>query len=412
MSSSAQSTGGDLLQAYVHKTVALRKRDANLEFLTSQSLFSSNAIDVGTNLLIRAIGKYAKRKFATCLDLGCGYGPLGIYLATSGIAASVEMVDRDALAVEFAAVNADENGVTSASARASLGLDDVASDSYDLIVSNLPGKAGSDVLRHLLRAACRRLGDGGQFWGVIVEPLWLEVAETFSSLDLDTLGVEQGSRHVAFGFARTREETDEPRSHSIRDVYGRGSVDFTVDGRSYVVETSRGLPEFDGLSYSTQLLLEHLSTLRNRRWRNVVALNVGQGYVPLALRASGMAGSIRMVDRDLLALRTAELNLRTNRLSSDGDQLHHQVGWLPPEPASASVDLVVGALRGDEPRAAIELETEATFNQLPAGGVAVIAGESTPVTRMLKSIEDRKDVQLLDRSRYRGQSVMSLQKRG
>ena len=71
-------------------------------------------------------------------------------------------------------------------------------------------------------------------------------------------------------------------------------------------------------------------------------------------------------------------------------------------------DLIVGALRGDEPRRALEVGAEAIAEGLMAGGVAVIAGGSTPITRMLKVLQPRKDIRLVERNRYRGSSVVSL----
>ena len=190
----------ELIDSYVHKTAERHRRGSHLKFLTSQSLFSSNVIDAGTNLLLRVIEANAGQEFGRCLDLGCGYGALGISLVASGIAESVEMVDRDALAVDFASINAQDNGLANVAAHGSLGLDDVSSESYDLIVSNLPGKAGSEVLEHLLLQSAGRIGSGGQFWAVVVTPLWAEIEAFISELNVEMIHVEQRPRHTAFGF--------------------------------------------------------------------------------------------------------------------------------------------------------------------------------------------------------------------
>ncbi len=398
-----------LLNSYVHKTVQHRRKVANLDLLTSQSLFSSSAVDVGTNLLLRVIEAHASRDFDTCIDVGCGYGPLGLSLAASGQAKSVEMVDRDALAVDFANLNAEKNGLSAAKAHASLGLTDTFETRYDLIVSNLPGKAGSAVLRDLVRSGYNRLSASGEFWGVVVNPIWPEVESVVDELDSTIVHVERGSRHTAFGFRRNGTHDGNTDAESLSEVYGRDSVTFTVAEHDYRIETTRGVHEFDGLSYSTQLALEHLGSVPRRGHSQAAVFNVSQGYLPMALLASGAVSSVMLVDRDLLSLRTATENLRRNGFETSESRLHHQVAWLP---ESTEFALITGVLRGDEPREAVDIGVESVADGLEPGGTAVIAGGSTPITRMLKSLDRRKDLRLVNRSRYRGSSAVTLQKSG
>lgn len=401
----------ELINSHIHKTVVQSRKNSTLKLLTSQSLFSSNTIDIGTNLLLRVIAAHTDGKPGVCLDLGCGYGPLGLSLAASGLAKTVELVDRDALAVDFAALNATENGLTQVEAHKSLGLDDAAEASYDMIVSNLPGKAGSDVIRHFLSAASARLAADGEFWGVVVNPLWTEIEQLLQELGVTLIHVEQAPRHTAFGFRTESASSIEASGDPLADIYLRDKVEFAVGRHNFHVETSRGISEFDALSYTTRLLLEELYELRNEHRHATAVFNVSQGYVPIALRAAGITDSVHLVDRDLLALRTTERNLRLNGLAEPVNPLHHQVGWIPQvseEPAK--YDLIVGALRGDEPRRTLEVGTESLAAGLAVDGVAVISGGSTPITRMLKVIQARKDVRLLDRNRYRGSSVISISK--
>lgn len=403
----------ELLDSYVHKTVELRRKSAELKFLTSQSLFSSSTIDVGTNLLLRLIIARANRKFENCLDLGCGYGALGMSVAASGVAGTVEMVDRDALAVDFSNLNVAKNNLVNAMAHSSLGLDDASRDSYDLIVSNLPGKAGSAVLRHLLATAADRLEADGEFWGVVVNPLWAEIQAVLEEFGVTSIHVEQGPRHTAFGFRKVGLTVHEDISDKVGEIYFRNKVDFTVGRRNYDIETSRGVEEFDALNYSTRLLLEQLYEIRKNRRSEAVVFNVSQGYVPVAMRASGMTETVRMVDRDLLALRTSERNLRLNQLNDPENSLHHQVGWLPGDAGKGEkFELIVGALRGDEPKRTLEICFESVIDGLTDDGLAVISGGSTPITRVQKFLQARKDVRVLDRSRYRGSSVLTLARNG
>lgn len=70
-----------------------------LKFKTTYGMFSYKEIDQGTKLLINSIDVTSAK---TILDLGCGYGPIGICLAKENPSADVYLVDRDFIAVEYA----------------------------------------------------------------------------------------------------------------------------------------------------------------------------------------------------------------------------------------------------------------------------------------------------------------------
>ena len=67
---------------YYKKEVTLRIGGRGLVFRVSQTLFSSFGIDAGTELLLRTLHREGG-KFRKVLDLGCGYGPIGIALKGS-----------------------------------------------------------------------------------------------------------------------------------------------------------------------------------------------------------------------------------------------------------------------------------------------------------------------------------------
>ncbi|MCJ7606066.1 MAG: class I SAM-dependent methyltransferase, partial [Dehalococcoidales bacterium] len=146
---------------YYKKTLTFRAWKRELRFKVSQGLFSSFDIDKGTRLLLRTIVEAGYRDFTRVLDLGCGYGPIGLMLKSLYPAADVHMVDRDALAVDYSRQNAELNGLTDIETYASLGYDDITRRDFDLIVSNIPGKAGTTVITSLLQDAGRYLAPGG-----------------------------------------------------------------------------------------------------------------------------------------------------------------------------------------------------------------------------------------------------------
>jgi 16S rRNA (guanine1207-N2)-methyltransferase len=401
----------DLIESYVHKIVDRRRPGVDLKFATSQNLFSSNTIDPGTNLLLRMVAAHAGRSFQRALDLGCGYGVIGSSLGASGIANSADMVDRDALAVAFARKNIDLNGQPNVRAFASLGYDDVPPGPvYDLVISNLPGKAGESVLRYLLLGARDHLMPDGQVWVVGVTPLCDLIETTVRDSGASIIHVEHGSRHGVFGFQPGVQSQESPESglpdspDSIEaGVYARGSVKFEVGNRRYVLKTNRGVPEFEEVSYPTRLLLEQLYVVRKRRFSSVAVFNVTHGYVPLSILAARMASQVELSDRDLLALRSAARNLTANGFNCPATALHHDFECLPQ--GAAQFDLIAGTLRGDEPDAALEAGVEEIAMRLVPDGVAMIAGGSTPITRMLKVLDGIHGIIVTDRKRYRGSSV-------
>jgi 16S rRNA (guanine1207-N2)-methyltransferase len=189
---------------YFHKTVTLRAGGANLRFRTSQELFSSHDVDTGTRFLLRGIiaaGHQPKQ----ILDLGCGYGPLGLALRQAFPDSTAHLVDRDALAVAYARQNARLNGTDDADIYGSLGYDDVKRNDFDLIVSNIPGKAGETVIACLLSEAGYYLSPGGIAAIVVVaalEPLAAKVLEDTSRYEIVFRDKRAG--HAIFHY-RTRD---------------------------------------------------------------------------------------------------------------------------------------------------------------------------------------------------------------
>lgn len=160
----------DTLNTYLKKTVRLSMAGEHLEFAVSQTLFSSHQVDIGSLHLLKTLQAHRLKDGARILDLGCGYGPLGLTLARLNRGAQVHLVDRDALAVEFTQHNAVRLGLADVQVYGSLGYDDVRGREFDLIVSNIPGKAGASVIQAMLLGARAYLTDDGMASVVVVLP--------------------------------------------------------------------------------------------------------------------------------------------------------------------------------------------------------------------------------------------------
>jgi len=118
----------------------LRGRD--FTFHTTWGLFSPEKIDEGTSMLIESV-ELGEAKML--LDLGCGYGAIGIVLANEKPDLKVDMIDKDFVAVEYANKNAKLNGVQNTKAYLSNGFDQIPKEQkFDLIISNLPAKISKE----------------------------------------------------------------------------------------------------------------------------------------------------------------------------------------------------------------------------------------------------------------------------
>ncbi len=99
------------------------------------------------------------------LDLGCGYGPIGI--VASRLVHYVVMTDVNRRAVSIAKKNLKINGVRNAEVRWGNLYEPVAGEKFDSIITNPPVHAGKEVLREIVINAPRHLNDGGYLQLVI-----------------------------------------------------------------------------------------------------------------------------------------------------------------------------------------------------------------------------------------------------
>jgi 16S rRNA G1207 methylase RsmC len=178
-----------------------RLRDVEFEFHTTWGLFSPRRVDEGSRLLARHVEIHEDDD---CLDLGCGYGPIGLVMARFAPAGTTFLVDKDFVAIEYAEQNARRNGLTNCRVMLSNGFDQIpGTQRFDLIAANLPAKVGRELLSILLTDASRRLRVGGRLYVVTISGLrrFIERAmrEVFGSYEK----VKQGKSYTV---ARARVE--------------------------------------------------------------------------------------------------------------------------------------------------------------------------------------------------------------
>ena len=138
-------------------------------FHTTWGLFSPRAIDEGTLLLLDHLEVHNDD---VALDMGCGYGPLGLSIAQRARQGQVHMVDKDFLAVEYTRANAQRNALTNVQAYLSNGFSHVPTDlALSLVVSNLPAKVGNEFFQIMFHDARARMQPGARIVVVTINGL-------------------------------------------------------------------------------------------------------------------------------------------------------------------------------------------------------------------------------------------------
>lgn len=132
-------------------------------FLTDRGVFGHKGVDAGTRLLIDTMVVHPADDV---LDLGCGYGPVGIVAATLALQGRVVMIDVNERAVALAVENARRARLANVEVVAGDGLGQLAGQKFDVIATNPPIRAGREALRRLFRDAGDHLRDQGRFYFV------------------------------------------------------------------------------------------------------------------------------------------------------------------------------------------------------------------------------------------------------
>lgn len=159
--------------------------DTTLTFATDATVFSPRGLDHGTQALLDVASLPAT---GDLLDLGCGFGFVGLYLAKTRPEAQVTMVDIDPTAVALSQQNAQTNGLTPR-LLVSDGFAALTDRRYDVVLSNPPYHTDFSVAKGFIEGAYRQLRVGGELWLVTKRRTWYE----------------NKIRHV-FGFVRVTEQ--------------------------------------------------------------------------------------------------------------------------------------------------------------------------------------------------------------
>lgn len=142
------------------KKIEARLKGQQMTFTTDAGVFSRDRVDFGSKVMIEAIDE---RAFSTgeVLDVGCGYGPVGLSLAKANPSLHIDMIDVNERALELAKKNAELNGVSNVSIFLSSIYDQVEKQTYGAVISNPPIRAGKQTVHKIITDAKEHLADNG-----------------------------------------------------------------------------------------------------------------------------------------------------------------------------------------------------------------------------------------------------------
>lgn len=175
------------------KTITATIKGIQIKLTTATGIFSKQKIDLGTKILIENLQIKDNTKI---LDLGCGYGIVGIALAKLHPSTTILMTDINERATKIAKENSTQNNIT-ADIRTGDGYETVANETFDYILLNPPQTAGRELCFKLIEQAPLHLNKEGVFYivarhnkgGKVLEHKMKDVFE-----NVETVARESGFR--------------------------------------------------------------------------------------------------------------------------------------------------------------------------------------------------------------------------
>lgn len=147
------------------KEISFRFWCFNYSFITDNGVFSKGGIDFGTSVLLNTMLE-RKEVGSYILDLGCGYGPVGIILKKNFPNTEIEMVDVNPRAVQLAKENAKRNDVETTIYESDV-YESIIGNTFSDVITNPPIRAGKKLIYKMFEESFDHLMENGTLWVVI-----------------------------------------------------------------------------------------------------------------------------------------------------------------------------------------------------------------------------------------------------
>lgn len=163
-------------------------------FVSTWGIFSPEKLDEGSLMLLDYIDFQADDN---SIDLGCGYGVLGMTASRECPKGQHLLIDKDFVAVEYAKLNCQKNGLTNADVQLSNGFAQVDKNKkFSLVMSNLPAKASKEQHYLYLLDAYNAMESGGRFYVVTINGLRDFMKRSFTEVFGNADKIKQGKTYT------------------------------------------------------------------------------------------------------------------------------------------------------------------------------------------------------------------------
>lgn len=177
-----------------------------MQFSSTYGIFSPEKLDAGSLMLLDYIDFAALGDAANSIDLGCGYGVLGMTAARECPNGQHTLIDKDFVAVEYAKKNCQKNKLTNVDVHLSNGFAHVdKSKGFDLVMSNLPAKVGKEQHYTYLLDAYERMNEGASFYVVTINGLRQFMKRAFTEVFGNSEKLKQGKTYTITRAIKTTE---------------------------------------------------------------------------------------------------------------------------------------------------------------------------------------------------------------
>ena len=176
-------TNDENLKSEIQK-VDVTIKNIDYYFYTDNGVFSKGELDFGTELLLKTF-EYTFPQEKEILDIGCGCGPIGIYLSKLGF--DVDMSDVNKRAIHLSKVALKEQELN-AHVFESNSYENI-NKKYDYIITNPPIRVGKTILYDIIMNAKEHLKENGEVWLVVrkqqgAESLMRDMKKIYNSVEV------------------------------------------------------------------------------------------------------------------------------------------------------------------------------------------------------------------------------------
>ena len=317
-------------------------------------VFSTQRIDEGTLLLLEHLPENTP---SSILDMGCGYGALGLPIAAKFPESKMDMVDRDLLAAAWSQKNAAANSITNVHAFGSLGFRDVHGK-YDWILCNVPARIGEPFIKNLIHLGCARLNPGGELRVVVINDL----APMVTEMKL----IIKGPRHSIYSISASEfsGEVVLPETLYLRDQIK--IADLELD-RPFDL----GGDDQKRLKVGLPVLMDTLPRQSPKGEFKILCFRSGYGQLPMLSKKRWPESKVVAVDRDLLGTTFVRHNAKKLGLNNQLE-VREKAHWPDAILEGEKFNLILGELSPSADEAVAISELTAIEKSILKDGEALI----------------------------------------